>query len=263
MSENYQHPAFPQPSHPEVNVWRYLDIEKFDWLVNCRRLFMPAAHFLGDPLEGTKPAGDLKWWRSLAENASSPEQRLVIEENQQLLSSFAKAFRGNYYVSCWHMNEIESEEMWHCYTKTSNAVAVRTTYRELRASMPSYVEIGMVRYIDYAIERLPTLNMFEYITHKNVSYAFEREVRAVALPPATEGLGSEHFQSNCFESETKKGFLVFAQEIDIGRLIHSVVLHPDASPEFEAKIIEVCAQSGLPEPTTSAFGSHGVVSSAL
>ena len=214
---------------------------------------MPAAHFLGDPLEGTTPDGHLEWWHTQAKNAASEEQRQIIEKNKELLSAFARAFRPNYYVSCWHMNERENKDMWRCYTKSPKAVAVKTTYRALRASLPEYVLIGMVRYIDYTTERLPSLNMFEYITHKNINYRFEQEVRAVALPPATEGLGRSHFQKNHFESETQKKFLIFAPEIDISSLIHSVVLHPDSTPEFAETILSACENAALPKPITSAF----------
>lgn len=248
-----QHPAFPAPPQTEVSLWRYLDFDKFDWLVNSRRLFMPAAHFLGDPLEGTSPAGHLKWWNLQVKNAISEEQRQVIEKNKKLLLSFANAFRPNYYVSCWHMSELESKEMWQCYTKTPEAVAVRSSFRALRASLPAYVEIGMVRYINYATEQLPSLNMFEYIMHKSNGFSFEREVRAVAFPPATEGLGSSHFQANHFESETQKGFLVFAPEIDIAHLVHSVVVHPNATSEFFAKITSACESAGLSKPVNSAY----------
>ncbi len=263
MNDEYRHPAFPPPPHPDVVLWRYLDCEKFDWLVNNRRLFMPAAQFLGDPLEGTAPAGDLEWWRTLAETATSEEQRQTIENNRERLSAFARAFRPHYYVSCWHMNALESTKMWQCYTKTSEAVAVTTSYRALRTSLPAYVEIGMVRYIDYANERLPSLNMFEYITHKNITYCFEREVRAVALRPATEGLGASHFRDNHFESETKKGFLVLAPEVDIASLIHVVVLHPESTPEFAETIRSACENANLPKPIPSAFSGRGAVSGAL
>ena len=45
--------------------------------------------------------------------------------------------------------------------------------------------MGYVRHIDYASTRLPArdngiANMFEYITHKDQWFSWEREVRAVA-----------------------------------------------------------------------------------
>ncbi|RFC37290.1 MAG: hypothetical protein DID92_2727743266 [Candidatus Nitrotoga sp. SPKER] len=263
MSDEYQHSAFPPPPHPEVLLWRYLDFEKFDWLVSNRRLFMPSAQFLGDPLEGTTPNGHAEWWRSLEADTESEEKRQIIRQNQEKISAFAKAFRPHYYVSCWHMNDFESRKMWRCYTKSADAVAVATSYQALRASLPEYVEIGMVRYIDYSSQSLPSLNLFEYITHKNINFDFEREVRAVALPPATEGLGASQFQANHFESESQKGFLVFAPEVDVAALIDRVVLHPESSPAFVAKICFACDGAGLPKPIPSVFSNYGGSSSAL
>jgi hypothetical protein len=260
MTEQYKHPAFPTPPNQEAVLWRYLDFEKFEWFVSNRRLFMPSAQFLGDPLEGTTPAGQLDWWHSLLDGAASEEQRRIIEQNKEKVSAFAQAFRPHYYVSCWHMNTIESTKMWRSYTKTSDAVAVVTTYQELRASLPAYVEIGMVRYIDYANERLPSLNMFEHITHKNINFCFECEVRAVALPPATEGLGAAHFKDNQFESESQKGFLVFAPDVDVAGLTHRVVLHPESSSEFTHRVRSICEGAGLPTPIPSAFSSKASLS---
>lgn len=76
----------------------------------------------------------------------------------------------------------------------------------LRESLPTHVEMGVVRYIDYATARLPSMSMFEYIMHKDTYYGFEREVRAVATPPAVKELGLDDFKSHHFESEAAKGF---------------------------------------------------------
>jgi hypothetical protein len=263
MSDEYQHIAFLPPPHPEVLLWRYLDFEKFDWLASNRRLFMPAAQFLGDPLEGTTPNGHIEWWRSLEADATSEEQRRIIRQNQEMIFAFAKAFRPYYYVSCWHMNALENMKMWRCYTKSPDAVAVATSYQALRASLPAYVEIGMVRYIDYSSESLPSLNMFEYITHKNINFCFESEVRAVAFPPASDGLGASHFQANHFESDSQKGFLVYAPEVDVAALIDRVVLNPESSPAFVEKISSACNAAGLSKPVPSAFSTYGGSSSAL
>lgn len=263
MSNDYQHPAFPPVPHPDVVLWRYLDFEKFDWLAANVRLFMPSAQFLGDPLEGTAPVGHVEWWKDLAENAESEAKREIIESNNKKLSAFAAAFRSHYYVSCWHMNAVESAKMWRAYTNSPKAVAVTTSYRALRAALPEYVEIGMVRYIDYANERLPSMNMFEYITHKNINFCFEREVRAVALPPATEGLGAGHFRDNQFESEARKGFFVYAPIVDITSFVHSVVIHPDASCSLAETVQSICEKSGLSKPTRSVFSGREEPSGAL
>jgi hypothetical protein len=256
MTNEYQHPAFPPRPDPDVVLWRYLDFEKFDCLLSTGRLIMPSAQFLGDPLEGTSPPGHEKWWKDLEANAESEDHRRIITDNHEKLSGIAEVFRQHYYyVSCWHMNAVENSKMWGAYTKSSDAVAVTTSYRALRSALPTYIEIGMVRYLDYANERLPSMNMFEYITHKNTNFCFEREVRAVAFRPAVDGLGLGDFQKNLFELESKKGFVVLAPEVGVANLIHSVILHPDATEKFAQQIESRCQSQGLPVPQRSVFSN--------
>ena len=73
----------------------------------------------------------------------------IIEANRAKLSAFAKGFKGHYYVSCWHINQHENDAMWKAYTCSSRSVAIRTTFAALRTCLPSYVDIGIVRYLDY------------------------------------------------------------------------------------------------------------------
>lgn len=248
MVQRVHHPAFPQPASDDVAIWRYLTKKKFEWMVSEGRLFMPAAAHLGDELEGTQPPGDSHWWQSLAENASSPEQRGIIDHNRELISRFAAAFRTRYYVSCWHVNETVNPDMWKLYANTAESVAICTTFGKLRSALPAYVDIGLVRYIDYSQERLPTLNMLEYITHKNKCFAHEKELRAVAMHPVVEGLDQEHFQAHHFEDENNPDFRVFAPQIKVADLISTVFTHPAAQSEFEASTAELCNQNGISKP---------------
>ncbi len=214
---------------------------------------MPSADHLGDPLEGTRPAGDSEWWQREIANAESQEKRFILEHNRDILSHFANSFRPLYYVSCWHINEFESERMWNCYTKSPRAVAIQTKYSTLRKLLPPYVEIGLVRYIDYRVDRLPTLNMMECVTHKNVCYSFEGEVRSVVFHPPPEAVGGAHFQENHFESEKVSGFLVYAPPIDVIQLIERVVFHPKATRDFEDEIARLCEKKGIAQPIRSTF----------
>ena len=141
--------------------------------------------------------------------------------------------------------------MWGCYSGHVESVAIWTSYEALRDLLPSHVQMGIVRYIDYATARLPTVNMFEYIMHKNIGYSFEQEVQAVAFPPAVPELGADEFHADLFELEAAPGFIVYAPSVDLTRLIQGLFLHPDASPDFEAQIVELCARSGLSRPDNS------------
>ena len=254
MNSIRQHPSFPQPEDPSATIWRYMDFYKFSWIVECGRLLMPSADRLGDPLEGTRPAGDLDWWSREAANAISDDHRRIIEHNCELITRFATSFRSNYYVSCWHMNPLENADMWPIYTTQPESVAIWSTYATLREILPKYVDMGKVRYIDYITEPIPRMNMFEYITHKNAApYSFECEVRAIASSPSIKKYGGDHFTENLFESEATKGFRVYAPKIDVLRLTQGVVLHPEASAAFEVEINNFCARYKLPQPVSSRF----------
>jgi hypothetical protein len=224
---------------------------KLEWLAKEQRLFMPSAAHLGDPLEGIQPLGDKDWWIKLAVAAVSDDERSTIQHNHDLLSRFAAAFRTRYYVSCWHMNTDVNAEIWNSYAGHPESVVVQTTFAKLRAALPTYVGIGMVRYIDYAKERLPTLNMLEYITHKNQRFAHECELRAVAMHPVVGGLDQQHFRDHHFESENDPSFRVYAPTLSLSTVLESVVLHREAPEEFGNSVTALCEKAGVPIPTRS------------
>jgi hypothetical protein len=246
------HPSCPEPEDKETLLWRYQDFSKFEWLAKEKRLFMPNAASLGDPLEGTQPPGDDNWWASITESAFTKVERETIEHNRDLIVRFAAAFRTRYYVSCWHMNPTENLEMWGKYTTQNESVAIQTTYKKLRVCLQPYVVMGMIRYINYSIDRLPTLNMFEYITHKNKYFENEKELRAVAMHPILEGLDRQHFQESHYQSEVEPTLFVYAPPIDLST-IETVVVHPDASPNFLEKVADLCRQSGITTAKPSIF----------
>lgn len=252
MTQEYVHPSFPQPKEDSCSLWRYMDSFKFEWLVTCERLYMTRTDHLGDPLEGTTPEGHLKWWNGLMDNSETEEQKNIYHHNKIGLSNFAAKFRSNYYVSCWHLNQEENLNMWQRYTKTKNAVAIKTSYSALRDALPSFAYIGMVRYIKYQTQALPTLNLLENIAHKDASFAWEQEVRAVVFPPASPELGRDKFFGDLFESESEAGLTIYAPIIDL-QLIHTVVLHPEASAEFRANVTSICAARGIPAPKSSGY----------
>ena len=120
---NYQHPAFPQPTNLNAVIWRYMAIEKFEWLVAERRLYMARADLLGDNHEGTTPPAELAGWRMAADQAKDEHQRRTIESNRAQLSEYAEVFRQSYYVSCWQMAPDENVAMWDRYVTTPDSLS--------------------------------------------------------------------------------------------------------------------------------------------
>ena len=141
--------------------------------------------------------------------------------------------------------------MWLTYTQGPPSVAIRTTYPKLRQALPSYVDIGVVRYINYKSDRLSEMpNIFEFLMNKDAEqYSFESEVRAVALKPAANGEAQSHFEANFFEQSEPPHSRVFTPPIDVSTLIDAVVLHPKSSANDEAIMRALCTKHHLPDPS--------------
>ncbi len=154
------------PSDSTV-IWRYFDFAKFVSLLDRRALFFASAANLAaeDPFEGSLPRA----------NAGEPPSR--PSERQWM--------RDLILVSSWHINSDESLAMWRLYSRSAEAIAIRTTVGRLRSCTrgnepdPVEVRIGKVEYIDYRQYQLPEPDYLGPYFCKAKPYAYENEVRAV------------------------------------------------------------------------------------
>ena len=159
-------------------LWRYMDLSKFLSALQTRSLWFSRADFLGDPLEGSVPLP--RYAAEEARRASGDDQ----------LSEWRRSMLTSAYVSCWHANDGESAAMWSLYAKSDESICVQTTFGKLTSLLPPSFVGGMVRYIDYETEDLPSLNLFQALMHKRCSYAHEHEFRVIGWIRAT-GDGSD------------------------------------------------------------------------
>lgn len=256
------HPSFAQPSGPDATLWRYMDDWKFQWLLDNRRLYFSSADKLGDHLEGTTPQAEIDRWSSLAAAAETETQREIFRHNRRAYANASANMRNRYFVSCWNMNQFESSLMWAAYTHPNvaqgsaplhEAVAIRTSFSLLRAALPSFVNLGTVRYIDFDAEsfRGEMPNLFEWITHKEAIFRDESEVRAVAYAPPLDALGGPEFLTSYFESKDQPGTFIYAPEVNLAPLIRAVVVHPKAHDAYLERVAAQCEACGLPPPTRS------------
>lgn len=235
-----RHPAFRAPEDPDAAVWRYLDFAKFVWLLDQRRLSMPHCRLMEDPFEGSTPLAQLERMEAAAAAAPASE-RAAAKRRIERLRALARDFRRGYFVSGWHMNDVESEAMWKLFSASNNAVALRSTFARLRRALPPYVGVGVVRYIDYRTEPLPELDLFQWIMHKRKSFAHEREVRAVASLHTPDERGGAEIRANADAAG-------YYPEIDVPALVESVHVHPLAEPWFVDLVRRLVARFGFEIP---------------
>jgi len=226
-----EHPAFKAPDDPDARIWRYLSFAKFLWMIDQRRLSMPHCTRMADPFEGSTPQALIAQLEEKARDGKDAER----------LRKLAADFRKGWFVSSWHINDVESEAMWKLFSSSRNAVALQTTFRRLRDCLPRYVGVGLVRYIDYRSEVLAGRDLFHWIMHKRKSFAHEQEVRAVASLHAPDECGGKEIrgQSDAFG---------FYPEVDLEALIEAVHVHPLAEKWFVELVGRVVDRFGLTLP---------------
>lgn len=176
MPVDRTHPAFPQPSNPNIRVWRYMNFAKYISFLQSSSLYFPQLKILAknDPFEGTTTKKEF----DKVKNGDS----IAIHSQK-----YRRIGRSTKYVNCWHMSEEESQAMWQLYSSSYNeAVCIQTTYQKLGDSLTEIPEIesnhyfmGTVNYINHHVDVMPPNNGLYPVMHKFKSFEHEREVRLV------------------------------------------------------------------------------------
>lgn len=99
--------------------------------------------------------------------------------------------RKRTFLSCWHMNDLESAAMWATYLSSGQGIAITTDFGTLLGCLKTYlgfVELGMVEYKDFSRDPVPMADLNGYFPYfyKRASFAHEREFRVVLW----DGLGT-------------------------------------------------------------------------
>ncbi|MBY0281112.1 MAG: hypothetical protein K2W94_03035 [Alphaproteobacteria bacterium] len=243
-----QHPSFLLPDNLDIKIWRYMDFDKFEWLINEKRLFMASSHNLGDSKEGTTAQGEHKRWNEWLQKTKINEERFIVEQNYGKINQFAQAFSKNYYfVNCWHMNEEEDPSRWSDFVNyPDESVAIRTTIRNLQSCMSSWINIGMVKYIDhskdafYCREGTFLPNFFEWIISKDKFFEYEKEIRCIV-----DRLTIEREDLVNFFIHIKTSKLVYAPLLDLSQLILSVHFPSNASKSHKDSVARLLRKENL------------------
>lgn len=247
------HPSLIQPESEDIFLWRYMDFAKFEGMINMGGIFLTIASKLGDLWEGKMPIGEVDWWEKRIREAEVDADDKVkgLKVSRGFYNSFLSEFRKGAYITCWHANQYENSMMWSSYTNEADSIAIRVAYKRLADVLPSYALIGMVNYKDYTEEHFSGTNILNYFMQKDVTYRFENEVRAIVIPLGLQGDDMEDFKSRHFALVEDHEVNFFVPIVDLSKLVELVVLHPDATKEFQLKVERYCNENGLVMPIKS------------
>ncbi|HET6325811.1 MAG TPA: hypothetical protein VFG04_14130 [Planctomycetaceae bacterium] len=166
----------------ETVIWHYLDLAKFVSMLEDNALWFSSIAVLAqtDQWEGVFHRKLREMWREQTGGGTND------------LDHSSQHVRERAFITCWHINENESDAMWKLYSKGGNDLVIRSTFGKLCESFSACAETiyaGEVEYIDHAdydykakmLDVAPgskILNITPVVLFKRLSYAHERELRA-------------------------------------------------------------------------------------
>lgn len=170
---NESHLSIP---HFNSNVWRYMDNQKFEWLLRYNALYLANAHMLSDQYE-VKPS--YKDMEILIQKLVKKEK--VSSDDASAFISSIMPNKDTTYINCWSVDATESYALWKIYLGgEKNGVAIKSkAYKLNKIAKTSGLEIGLVDYRN--IPEIKNLSPFRIITTKKPFYKFENELRLFTL----------------------------------------------------------------------------------
>jgi hypothetical protein len=163
-------------------VWRYMTLGRFIWLFQRKALWLSRADRLNDPIETLPSPSEIAKLMTIAVpevgTSASP-----YPDEQSALNGLIAVYRGwmeHAYVNCWVESEWESFGMWSTYGRSTESVAIQTTFGKLSDSAPrDGFEVLPVRY-DYHVES-QVFGPLMLATRKRAEFAYENEIRIIHL----------------------------------------------------------------------------------
>lgn len=249
------------PVAEDTIIWRYLKIDKYYDLISNNRLFFCRIDLFEDPFEGSIPKREVDY-RPIESIKISHFNNNPITLDEAKIRDTAMAethrlYRQTYIVSCWHMNQHESEAMWKLYLSENKGVAIKSTVGQLLSSLSDnnndFID-SRVRYIDYENDiwydkneyPIKTYNMFSPFIHKRKSLQHENEFRL--LHNVDEAFGDSKYWE---KQDFCKG-RYFRVKLDI--LISDIIVSPFISNDSFNEIVAYSLnKSELPIPKKSAL----------
>lgn len=216
---------FKQPNDENVKVWRYMNYEKFESLLNEESLYLARSDQFTDTYEGRYPKFHYK-------------DRVSTEEKNNLgcidYLDLIERSRKKTYINCWHVNDVESAGMWDLYTQTKDdnvdGIAIETTYKKLKDSLPPLTLIGLIEYLDYEKDTINEMNYFASFLHKRKNFEHEKELRIIS-------------QLDFSNQEDEKSGIFLPIKINV--LINKIHIHPKATQKYSQKIKDVIHRFGF------------------
>jgi hypothetical protein len=208
---------------PSEILWKYMDLWKFKEMLENSALYFSRQDRFDDPFEG-------RFTKANATGLSTTEQAFYnaypkISRSQSEAKKQYETHRHCVFISCWHRNTKESQEMWRAYTTGPESVVVTTSAKALYRFLPDEIMKSPVKYHSNNYRRSEIFGWNTLSFYKPSSHGFEREFRML------RNLGSG--ESVSWDDPLDYGRYV---KVRLNRIVHRVIVHPKSSDTTKQKI---------------------------
>ncbi len=173
-----------------LTVWRYMPFSKFVSLLVYQAIWFSKLNILQDQFEGMMPRATKEMMQEHHRELKRNFPAEYHSQFEEMASRNEQDSRELLVVSCWFLEEDESDRMWREYGGGEQAVAIKSTVKQLidNIGVPHdkhETHIGRVSYIDHK-----THIMTKYHANQGHERAFmkdaeqfkhEKELRIVTL----------------------------------------------------------------------------------
>ena len=214
----------------KTKIWRFTDFHKFYSMLLTESLHFSRLDRLEDQFEGHYSRGTLEFFQKAHDD---PDAESIL----YLIKILVDPIRKKAFVNCWHMNDYESDLLWHRYSSMSGGVAIASTAKRLRDCFQKEVYIGEVEYFDLK-HVMPYDNPLRRVVFKLKEYQDEHELRAI-IP---------------YESDKK--FTGLQVKVNLHDLIESVYISPKSQKWFKKLVKSTIKKFGLNIPVNESIFSQ-------
>jgi len=226
VPSNENNTLLKRPQNRSAKIWRYMNVEKYLYLLNYSRLFFVRSDKLDDAFEGS-------WTKLDIENRKKHSMSLpnsVKDKSDEDFSKILMNMKKKTFISCWNAQDAESLSLWKIYGEVGKSIAIQSTYERLHNSVTEQVTLGLVEYIDYEIgsffsDERRAASPFYF---KRMEFANECELRGTiqyhkfgVIDP------NEEFYDNNFGVD---------HPVDLENLVEEVVVSPE-TPEWLLELL--------------------------
>lgn len=141
-------------------LWRYIDLSKYTFILQEKKLHCPRGDKFEDKFEGSYPLKNVNDFNGCGFHGEE--------------------WKKYVYISCWHKSEYESDAMWRLYGLSKNGVALVTSKNKLETVGSKYgYYIKEIEYIDFINKKANILVPTDVFHYKRLAFIHESEIRLI------------------------------------------------------------------------------------